>query len=127
MIRSKHLLIVSIACFTVSAVLVAVLICGGCSTVTKAISQAEATITGTVVPDVCAAADFYTRYIAGVVGMAGGLIPAAAPFVTLADTAIDVLNTDCKSGALAATIQKDIDKVDKIIQQINDIVGEAKK
>jgi hypothetical protein len=114
---------------TVFVVIVALAGMSGCAALTKDVNTVDGWITGTGVPDVCAAATYYTQYIEGVVS-AVALVPvvgnAVGPIITLVNSAIGTLNTMCQSGALASTIQAQLNTIDGYIQQINSIVGQAK-
>ena len=111
------------------AVMFAVVIAlSGCAAIQTAVNDVGGFLTGTAVPDICAAAKFYETYVQGVV-QAVTVFPAVAavvgPYVALANTAIAALNADCQSGAMLATIETDLANVDNAITQINSAVGNA--
>jgi len=100
----------------------------GCAGLTSFVNGLGGFITNTVVPDVCAAASYYTTYVQGVVN-AITLFPVVSgivgPYVALANTAIAQLNADCQSGALTSKINADLASINGYIAQINAAVGNA--
>lgn len=87
-------------------------------------------LTNTAVPDVCKAAAFYESYVVGVVDAITSFPVVAAtagPYITMANTAIAALYSDCQSGALLATIQADMTNVQNAINQLNTTVGNQAK
>jgi uncharacterized protein YceK len=98
----------------------------GCASVISAIDKVDAFITGTVVPDACAAATYYQTYIQGVVtGVANipQLKSAVTPTITKANQAVATLQGYCQSGALNSTVTSGINSIDSLVQEINAIVG----
>jgi hypothetical protein len=60
--------------FAALALIVPFLMLGGCAGITTAINDVGGFITGTAVPDACAAAAYYEKYLAGVAS-AVSLVP----------------------------------------------------
>ena len=100
----------------------------GCATVEKDLLAVENFVAGTVAPDVCAAASYYTTYIQGVTtGVANipQLKSKVAPYVNQANTLIGTLNSACTTGALASTINNAVSQIDSVVTQINTAVGQG--
>ena len=100
----------------------------GCTTIQSDITKVENWINGTVIPDVCTLAKYYSSYLQGVATEAEGIPavgPVIAPFVAEANTIVAGLNTACQNGTAAAMIDADLTKLDNLVQQINAAVGKV--
>jgi hypothetical protein len=112
--------------FAIGLMVLTLAVTGGCgSTGTNIINDINGFITNTAVPDVCAAANYYTEYAKGVVDAAGA-VAGVSGIVAEVDAGIGILNGMCSSGALTSTIQGELTTIDGYIQQLNSLVTQAK-